>query len=169
MSNRKKTHPLTIQVRGCFLLLHPHIMKTTPITESFEGNEHIKRCLWPTKRRMDFYPTFIPKQAMQFEGMVFRYMEEFCTPYKGGYWDFYALSNGGFYIALKKSGHIQVENTMNYYKGEMSADAACISINLLALCDCASNGDMQLIKAFHHLRDYAKIHPESRDILRFID
>lgn len=144
-------------------------MKTTPITESFEGNEHIARYLWPHKRRMYFYPTFIRKQAMQFEGMVFRYMEEYCTLYSGGYWNFYALSNGGFYIGLKQSGQIQVENPHNYYKGEISIDAACISINLLALCDSASNGDMQLIKAFHHLRDYAKIHPESRDILRFID
>ncbi len=147
-------------------------MKTTENnTVEFEGNELLKRCLWPSKRRMDFYPTFIRKQAMLFEGMVFRYMEEYCTPYSGGYWNFYALSNGGFYIGLnrKESGIMQVENHLNFYKGEMSADAASIGINIFALCDCASRGSQLLVDAFHHLRDYANIHPEREQILAFID
>ncbi|WP_024771651.1 antirestriction protein [Aquimarina macrocephali] len=145
-------------------------MKTTENnTVEFEGNKTISRTIWPVKRRLDFYPTFIPKQAMRFEGMVFRYMEEFCKPYSGGYWNFYALSNGGFYIGLKRSGLMQVENHLNYYKGEMSIDAASIGINLFALCDCASSGGQHLIDAFDQLRDYATIHPEREQILAFID
>lgn len=144
-------------------------METRSTTELYEGNGRIKRCLWPTKRRLDFYSTFIPKQAMRFETMVFTYMDTFCTPYSGGYWEYYALSNGGFYIGLKREGTIQVENTMNYYKGEMSIDAASIGVNLFALCDCAERGGQHLLDAFHYLRDYALIHPEKEQILAFID
>lgn len=143
--------------------------KTANNSVEFQGNDHIKRSLWPVKTRMDFYPTFIPKISMVFEGRVFRYMEKFCTPYCGGYWNFYTLSNGGFYIGLKQPGIVHVENHLNYYKGEMSIDAASIGVNLFALCDCTSNGDKRIIDAYYHLRDYACIHPEKEQILAFID
>lgn len=144
-------------------------METKRILKPFNGNDQIQRTLWNEEKRMEFYPTFLPKHGMVFESMVFRYMEEYCKPYKGGYWNFYTLSNKGFYIGLRRDSTLQVENHLNYFSQEMSVDAASIGVNLLALCDCASKGDRSIINAFQHLREYAKIHPEGHLILRFID
>ncbi|WP_281989294.1 antirestriction protein [Aquimarina aggregata] len=145
-------------------------MKTSVTETPFEGNESIKRTLWPVDKRHRFYPTFLPGCEMAFEQAVFRFMEEFCKPYNGGYWDFYILSNGGFYLCLNQKGDMRVENHENYFFSDMSADAASIGVNLFALGQMAHQFERQHINdAYYHLLDYAKIHPEADKILRFID
>jgi len=46
--------------------------------------------------------------------------------YKGGYWDFYTLSNGGFYMALNSDASFDVICD-NQYRGNLSADALGIT------------------------------------------
>ena len=87
--------------------------------------------------------------------------------YNGGYWHFYTLTNGGFYLALAsdKPVHISVEG--NGFDGEMSADAAGIMATLFALGQLAGevqgtdSGDV-LIDRYYFLRDFALDHAEAR-------
>ena len=55
----------------------------------------------PGNLRGKFLPTKLPKVFIQYESMVFHYMGEFCKDYAGGYWDFFTLSNDGFYMSLQ--------------------------------------------------------------------
>ncbi len=50
--------------------------------------------------RMDFLPTvFGSRLMMHGEAQVYAWMRKLSADYKGGFWQFYNLSNGGFYMA----------------------------------------------------------------------
>lgn len=44
--------------------------------------------------------------------------------YNGGFWNFYTLTNGGFYMAPAGDKRMRLEVDGNGFSGEMSADAA---------------------------------------------
>ncbi len=145
-------------------------MATQNIIEKFEGNEYLQRTLCQDKERMNFLYDRFGKHSMYFEGRVYSYMDHFCDQPRSGYWDFYSLTNGGFYMSLRQDTMLDIEQPSNFFQGKMSPDAASIGVNLYALGDIANKLEKEsYINAFHHLRDYAKIHPESASILRLID
>ncbi|PKV50884.1 antirestriction protein [Aquimarina sp. MAR_2010_214] len=145
-------------------------MAAAEIIEKFEGNDHLKRTLCPDNEEMEFLYQRFGKHSMYFEGRVYRYLRAYCSSYNGGHWLVYTLSNGGFYMSLRHDKMLDIEQPSNFYQGKMSPDAASIGVNLYALGDIANKLEIEAhIDAYHHLRDYAKIHPESAEIFRFID
>ncbi|MDW1906883.1 antirestriction protein [Vibrio sp. 705] len=125
--------------------------------------------------RLSFYPTFFGSRfMMRGEAYVMGYMTKFSEDYDGGYWDFYSLSNGGYYMAPNMDTSLFLEISSNWFSGEMSADAAGIIVTLFALGQLAGEsegtalGD-RFITLYHLLRDFAKEHKESSLILRAID
>lgn len=66
---------------------------------------------------------------IRFEPAVYRITEAIAPEYNGVYWEFYTLSNGGFYMApiSDNAFHVSCENG---YEGLLSADALGIAVCL---------------------------------------
>ena len=133
-------------------------------------SEKISASLVADDDRMAFMPKHLGRYLGQGQNMFFVYLEKLSTDYKGGYWEFYELSNGGWYTAPKTDKRFKMAWPGNYYEGEMSADAAGITASLYAINHLANatEGD-RFIKAYHSLRDFAREHAEADQILAAID
>lgn len=88
----------------------------------------------------------------------------------GGYWNFYNLSNGGFFMGLNSDKEFHVVNPMNYCDETMSAEAASIGANIYALSAVGFDSQEPKIGTLYYaLYDFAAEHAEARKIFRFID
>ncbi|HEM8293696.1 TPA: antirestriction protein [Providencia stuartii] len=47
--------------------------------------------------RLKFLPSKLGRYCIAFENAIYHWMGRNAIAYNGGYWDFYMLSNGGFY------------------------------------------------------------------------
>lgn len=119
--------------------------------------------------RLAALPTYVGKAFMAFEGTVFTLADRFVPSYKGGYWDFYKLSNGGFFIAPTgiSDAPIRVVSAMNFYEGKLSAEAIGVGLSLIALslvgqCEAAT-------KTFEALYQFVLDHPERGELLKLLD
>lgn len=120
--------------------------------------------------RLEFLPKhFGVKHMLDGERLVYAYMGKFCSGYSGGYWHFYELSNGGFYLAPKQDEPMSLAMD-NHFKGDLSPDAAGIVASLYAINHLAnSTRQDSLIDAYHLLRYFAALHPEGASIMGAID
>jgi hypothetical protein len=125
----------------------------------------------PGNLRGNFLPKKIPNFFIQYESLVFDVMGEFCKEYSGGFWDFFTLSNGGFYMSLQSEKELSICIDSNYFEGKLSANAASIVVNLFVFCHLANSfpEDESLGDFYYALRDYSCNHPEAGQILSAID
>jgi hypothetical protein len=92
--------------------------------------------------------------------------------YDGGYWEFYTLCNGGFYMAptARETFHVACANG---FEGDLSADAFGITACLYAYSLLSFAADEKLAEQCtrqdHWLRDYAALHVEAAEIWRATD
>lgn len=124
--------------------------------------------------RMGFLPYFFgPRSMLRGESLVYAWMQKLSRDYTGGYWQFYTLNNGGFYLAPDLDHALNLEVLGNGFEGRLSADAAGIVATLFALGQLAGErmGDEadELAERYHNLREYALDHPEGGAILQAID
>lgn len=137
--------------------------------------EEIVATLVDDENRLDFLPTFFgPRFMLHGETLIYAWMRKLCSAYNGGYWKFYTLSNGGFYMAPAKESNLAMVIASNGFEGELSADAAGIIATLFALNQLATEQDGShlgdvLTNRYHHLRNFAKNHAEAVEIFRAID
>lgn len=114
-------------------------------------------------------------RAVQFEMCVFTLMDRYCPDYAGGYWDFYSLDNGGFFMSLSDNSRLRIMNMDNGFGGRMSPEAASIGVNLIAINrlqwseNLTHKSAAHLTGLFDKLRDYAFQRDEAALIARFID
>jgi len=108
---------------------------------------------------------------MRLEPTIYHLTSLLSEDYIGGYWQFYTLSNRGFYMAPQSDRPFNVI-AENGFEGQLSADAVGITACLYAYSHL-SFGQDQMAKActeqYHLLRDYMLDHPEARAILSAID
>lgn len=109
---------------------------------------------------------------LQLEPAIYGFADHLCEAYKGGYWEFYELSNGGFYMSPNSDTPFNV-SCDNGYEGELSVDAFGIVCCLYAYSHLSFNNKPQLAELcaqqLHWLRDYALDHAEVGSILAAID
>ena len=116
----------------------------------------------------DLFGVYFP---LQLEPFVYAITSKLSEDYGGGYWQFYSLSNGGFYLAPDSDGQFQVISE-NGHECFMSGDAVGITACLYAYSHLSfGQGDFAETCAqhYHLLREYMFEHAEARDILRAID
>lgn len=122
--------------------------------------------------RLDFLPKHFSRLAVSVETAVYNEMSRICEDYDGGYWEFYELSNGGFYMALESDDPIRVVNSMNYADEEMTTHSACITTCLFiwnALCWKFPEVE-SFTTAYYQLYEYAlEMRPDAVKIARVID
>lgn len=109
---------------------------------------------------------------MMVEPTVFGMAGTLSPDYKGGFWEFHALSNGGFYMAPHSDTpfHAVCENG---FEGALSADALGITACLYAYSNLSFMRIEDLAEVcarqYHLLRDFAMDHAEVKAILAAID
>jgi hypothetical protein len=116
----------------------------------------------------DLFGVYFP---LQLEPFVFAITSKLSEDYSGGYWHFYRLSNGGFYLAPDSDRKFQVVSE-NGHECFMSGDALGLTACLFAYSNLSfGQGDFADVCAqhYHLLREYMFEQAEARDILRAID
>ena len=108
---------------------------------------------------------------MRLEPFVYSVTDSIANEYNGGYWEFYSLSNGGFYMAPVSDSifHVSCDNG---FEGNLSADALGITACLYAYSHLSFSDDdfaETCAQQYHWLREYMLEHFEVRGILGAID
>ena len=107
------------------------------------------------------------------EPRIFMTAESLSHSYRGGCWEMYALSNGGFYMAPETDRVFPV-SAANGFEGVMSADAFGITVCLYLFSLASFDRRKPRLAAtcaeqFHLLREFALDHPESAAIFGATD
>jgi hypothetical protein len=112
--------------------------------------------------RLGALPRHFGCYMMTFEGLVYDLMREFSPEYTGGNWRYMELSNGSFYMTPPQRTY-RLTVRSNGYEGEMSADAAGITVCLFSysLLSFKYPGTDVFTRHFHRLRDFAMGHAEA--------
>ncbi len=120
--------------------------------------------------RMMALPRHFGERLLIFEGAVYDFMRRFVADYDGACWQFYELSNGGFYMS-PDGGPFRFSVDTNGYEGEMSADAAGITVCLFACSHLSFRYSEAEVfgEHFHLLREFAAQHAEASAIFAAID
>jgi hypothetical protein len=108
---------------------------------------------------------------LQLEPFVFSMASQLSEDYSGGYWNFYTLSNGGFYMAPDSTGRFQVTSE-NGSECFMTADALGLTCCLYAYSHLSfGQGDFAetCAEQYHKVREFVFAHAEAADIFRAID
>lgn len=131
----------------------------------------VKATLVPEVDRLDFLPKKLPGRYLAFEQRTYATLQSLSEDYHGGFWDFFELSDDGFYIAPngdKDTYRIVVPS--NGFEGRMSSDAAGIVACLFSLNWLTWKFQLELYEQYYYgLKNYACEHPEARHILGAID
>lgn len=103
---------------------------------------------------------------------VFAMASRLSPDYCGGYWEFYLLPNGGFFMApVADHGFLVCAN--NGYEGRMSAEALGLTACLYVYSNATFTQVGQLLDVcadqFHKVREFAIGHPEASEIFQAID
>lgn len=108
---------------------------------------------------------------MRLEPCIFGIAGRLSSDYRGGYWQFYVLSNGGFYMAPNRDKPFEV-SADNGFEGTLSPEAFGIVVCLYAYSGLSFAGDdFAEVSAehYHLLRAYAMDHPEATSIMAATD
>lgn len=106
------------------------------------------------ERSLMFFRHF-PEHFTLAEQLVFKWLDDHCDAYHGGYWSIYDLSNGGFYMAPVRDGSLAVRLN-GQGKVALTPDQA-------GLCACmavfdqlaADTGRIEIARLATRVREYA--------------
>ena len=133
----------------------------------------VTRTLVPEDRRMavtaELFGTWFP---MRIEPVIYTFAGRLSEAYTGGYWEFWTLSNGGFYMAPAgdRVYHLICDNQ---FEGDLTADAFGITVCLYAFSNLSFSGPDAFADIcfdhYHWLREYMMNHAEVEAILSATD
>lgn len=108
-------------------------------------------------------------QTVRLEHAFFNAMHLYDNTYCGGWWNFFKLSNGGFYVALKDDRQFHMVSP-NGFECDVDANTAGIIISAFAYSNLSfgSNGDA-FGEEYHKLSDFIFQHPEAGTIRAALD
>ena len=105
------------------------------------------------------------------EPTIYGMADRLAPAYNGGYWHFYGLSNGSFYMAPDSETTFDV-CCENGFDGKLSPDALGITACLYAFSSLSFGvGEFAQVCAekYQQLREFSMEHAEARAILRATD
>ena len=126
----------------------------------------------PEKRRLDHAnKVFGNYWWLAVEPTIFTFASKLSPEYQGGYWDFYELSNDGFFMA--PTGDSLEVISENGWRGTMSAETLGITACLYAYSHMSFSSNEELAdvctRQYHLLREYMFEYEEVRAILAAVD
>ena len=132
----------------------------------------ITKQIVPDDRRTDHVDRIFGVHfPLRLEPVIFALADRLSKDYTGGYWNFYALGNGGFFMAPESDALFTV-HADNGFQGKMSAEVFGITACPYAYSNLSfGDGESaeECAKQFHLLREYMLDHPEVGAILSAID
>jgi hypothetical protein len=132
------------------------------------STDTVAATLVPHSQRLAFLPQRFGRLHRRVEDATYNHLRSLSTDYQGGYWEFYALSNGGAFIAPSQGEYRIV--SPNGYAGTLSPIPTGIVATLFALSHLSFGfEDPILADQFHALREFAVEHEDARAILAAID
>jgi hypothetical protein len=151
--------------------------QTTVTPNNAAENSNISKALCPEEERLAFLPKYLGNAFTSFEKRLYYFARQLIEGYNGGYWDFYSLSNGGFFCQCDSDYREPfVLHSPNGSSHQVSDETAGIVVCLIALSDLSFQCDKnqpeclnQVVTAFHALRDFAGEHVDSKLIFELID
>ena len=136
---------------------------TTNITRKLVSNHQ------RIKHTADLFGMRFP---LNLEPAVYSVAANIAHEYNGAYWEFYSLSNCGFYMAPCSEGIYQI-SCDNGFEGKLSADALGITACLYAYSHLSFSNNTAFAEIcanhYHWLRAYMLEHKEASAILSAID
>jgi hypothetical protein len=115
---------------------------------------------------------FGPNFPLTLEPVIYSITSNLSSEYCGGYWEFYELSNGGFYMSPDDDTAFTISSE-NGFKGTMSAHALGITACLYAYSHLSFSDISEMAEVcagqYHLLREYMFEHDEVRAILAAVD
>ena len=140
--------------------------------ETQASQSQVTRELVPEDRRLSITEKLFGIHfPLRLEPVIYGITDRMAESYSGGFWNFYQLSNSGFFMAPAEDCiyHVTCDNM---FEGDLSADALGITACLYAYSNLSfSDGRFARVCACHYhlLREYMMDHPEVRAILGAID
>lgn len=96
-----------------------------------------------------------------------------CISFKKNHVQYCQLSNGGFYFSINDRQRLNIKKKGNHYEGYMSGDAyslaACLDVYFLLSFKAEGQLQKKITALYHATREYASEHPESAQIMSFVD
>lgn len=134
---------------------------------------HITRKLVNNNQRINHAADLFGLQfPMRLEPFIYAITDKLAHDYNGGYWEFYTLSNGGFYMAPQSYIPFDV-SCENGFEGKLSADALGITVCLYAYSHLSFGNPSTFTEVcaqqYHWLREYMLEHAEAGSILQAVD
>jgi len=142
-------------------------------------NDHLKRPLRDSAiaatevtngtQRLLCLPNIAGNRCVVLEHTIYDMLRRMSDDYDGGLWNFYNLSNGGFYMAPKadKSFNLSCENMFEH---EVSADTAGIIACAMAYSHLSFLADGECFaNAYQRLSDYIDQHRDAGIIRAALD
>ncbi|WP_236074772.1 antirestriction protein [Paraburkholderia nemoris] len=124
----------------------------------------------PAERRTEFFPRYLGGHFLKGESMIYDWARRLSAEYTGGSWEFFELSNSGFYVAPSRSNALMVEWNLNSFSDTMQPDAFGIVVTLFTLCHLSEiTMDDSIIERFYALREFALNHVDAGKIFRAVD
>lgn len=108
---------------------------------------------------------------LRLEPCIFGIAKRLAEEYRGGYWQFHTLSNGGFYMAPERDSPFLVMAD-NGSSGLLSPDAFGIVVCLYTYSGLSFGGDAfaeVCAEHYHWLRNFALDHAEAGGIMAAAD
>jgi hypothetical protein len=142
----------------------------TQTTHEQDSTHKVEAYLVLEDARITTLPKHFGARMMTVEQSVYNFMREFVAGYQGAYWDFYELSNGGFYMA-PSCDPVELRVHTNGFEGSLSADAAGITVCLFTFSHLSFQQPSEDVfpRHFYALREFALDHKEAGSIFAAID
>jgi hypothetical protein len=142
----------------------------TKTTHDQDGTQKIEAYLVLEDARIGTLPRHFGSRMMTVEHGIYSFTRQLVAEYKGGFWDFYELSNGGFYMA-PTSDPVKFSVHSNGFEGTLSADAAGITVCLFTFSHLSFRWPAEEVfsRHFDALREFGLDHKEAGLIFAAID
>ena len=109
--------------------------------------------------------------SLRLEPAIFNIAGNLASEYDGGFWEFYKLSNGGFYMAPASDKQFRV-SAENGFEGELSADVFGIVCCLYAYSNLSFDDGAfaeTCAEQYHWVREFALGNKDAGSIMQAID
>ncbi len=134
------------------------------------GDARITASVVPVERRVDFLPQHFGARTMiKFEMSVYVWTGNLCPSYRGGFWNYVELSNGGAFMHPTGLDEFQFTVKGNGFHGTVSAEVAGIIATTFALNGMLWRGWDSLNAKYELLLEFIGEHPDAMTIRRALD
>ena len=138
--------------------------------QTVDGSVRITASVVPGERRMDFLPQHFGERAMiKFEMSVYDWMGSLCPTYRGGFWNYVELSNGGAFMYHSGVESFAISVDGNGFSSTVGAEVAGIIATAFALNGMLWRGWDSLNAKYELLLEFIGEHSDAMTIRRALD